>query len=505
MKKLISVVLCALLLLACAPVAFAAGGCDCGKAPIIHVYGLGNQIYQGDAVVFPPSKDTIMGVVKNAVPLTPGLLIGKLNDKQQEKFLDTAKLIFDPIAFDENGDPRNGVTAHFTYPTSEDHKNGSFIGFDYDWRVDPFVTAAQLHDFIGYVKEMTGHDSVYLVGESMGTVIMNTYLSAYGFDGVEGVVWYNGAYNCVESCSDSFANKNNFEAAALTRFLKQLAVRSDNPLLFDLFTALDESGLMDEVFGSVLQTADDLNASGRFARFLNECLGTMPGFWALVSAENFDAAVEFAFPTPELKAKNAVLIERITRYHNEVGARVDDIMAEAQAATGKVGIVAGYGSVLPPVTADNLQQSDSVIGTADESNGATCAPYGSCFPADYVQKNTACGHNHISADREIDASTGFFPENTWYVKYGNHQIGSYAKTLVNKIFFEEGFNVHSDPAFPQFLLRDEATNTASPLTEENCADITGAPRFTAKLFGVFFKGFARLLALCKTVSGWFNK
>ena len=103
------------------------------------------------------------------------------------------------------------------------------------------------------------------------------------------------------------------------------------------------------------------------------------------------------------------------------------------------------------------------------------------------------------------ASTGFFPENTWYVKYGNHQIGSYAKTLVNKIFFEEGFNVHSDPAFPQFLLRDEATNTASPLTEENCADITGAPRFTAKLFGVFFKGFARLLALCKTVSGWFNK
>lgn len=505
MKKLISVLLCALLLLAAAPVAFAAGACDCGKAPIIHVYGLGNQIYQGDTVIFPPTRDSILGVVKNAIPLTPGLLLGKLNDNQQEKFLDTAESIFDPIAFDENGDPKNGVTAHFTYPTSENHKEGAFIGFDYDWRVDPFVTAEQLREFISYVKEMTGHDSVYLVGESMGTVIMNTYLSVYGFDGVEGVVWYNGAYNGVESCSDSFANKNSFESAALTRFLKQLAVNGENQFLYDLFAALDESGLMDEVFSSVLQTADDLNESGRFARFLNECLGTMPGFWALVSAENFDAAVEFAFSTPELKAKYATLIERITRYHDEVSTKVDDIMARAQAVTGKVGIVAGYGSVLPPVTADNLQQGDSVIGTASESNGATCAPYGSCFPADYVQKNTVCGHDHISPDRQIDASTGFFPENTWYVKYGNHKIGSYARTLVNKIFFTEGFNVHSDPAFPQFLLRDDATNTAEPLTAENGADKTGSADFFAKILGVFFKAAARFLALCKTVNGWFGK
>ena len=509
MKKLLAVLLGFALLFACVPAAALAaesGGCDCGKAPIVHVYGLGNTIYQGDTVVFPPSTETIMNAVKLALPITPALLLGKLKDAQQERFLDTAKAIFNPIAFDENGDPVNGVAARFTYPTSEDHKNGSLIGFDYDWRVDPFVSAAQLHDFIDYVKEMTGHDSVYLVGESMGTVIMDTYLAEYGFEGVEGVIWYNGAYNGVASCSDSFANKNSFEAEALARFLKQVGMNQGNQFLFDLFTALEDSGLLGEVFDSVLQTADDLNESGRFSRFLHECLGTMPGFWALVSAENFDAAVEFAYSTPELKAQYAGVIEKITRYHNEVGARVDEIMEEARAATGKVGIVAGYGSVMPPVTADNLQQSDGVIGTAAESNGAICAPWGGSFAEDYVQA-VQCGHDHISADREIDASTGFWPENTWYVKYGGHSFngGGYSRALIHKIFFEPGFDVHSDPAFPQFLLLDGDTNTVSPLTAENCADRVGAATFTAKLLGVFFKITARFLALCKTVNGWFVK
>ena len=504
MKKTAAVLLAVLMLAMCMPFAFAADGCACGKAPIIHIYGLGNAVYQGDTVVFPPNKDTILATVRQALPITPALLVGKLKDAQQELFLDAAKTVFDPIAFDANGDPVNGAAARFTYPTAENHKNGELIGFDYDWRVDPFVSAAQLRDFIGYVKEMTGHDSVYLVGESMGTVVLNTYLAEYGFDGVEGVVWYNGAYNGVASCSDSFANKNKFESDALARFLKQVGMNAGNQFLFDLFSALEDSGLIDEVMDSVVSAADDLNESGRFSRFLNECLGTMPGFWALVSPENFDGAVEFAFPTEELRDTHVALIEKITRYHDQVAMHIDELMQTAADVTGKVGVVAGYGSVMPPVTADNLQQSDGVIGTAAESNGATCAPFGGSFAEDYTQ-GVACGHDHISADREIDASTCYFPENTWFIKYGGHGFssGGYSRELLNRIFFTDGFNVRSDPAFPQFMVLDEATNTVSPLTAENGADRTMQAGFTAKLFGLLFRVFSRFLKLCKTVTGWF--
>ncbi len=505
MKKLLSVILSAILVFTLVPFGvFAAGKCTCGKDPIIMVNGLGNTIYQGDRVVFPPQKDTIVNAVKQAIPMTPAIIGGKLSDTQLEKFLEVAETFFAPIAFDVNGDPINGVGARFSYPTDENHKEGDFIYFDYDWRVDPFVTAAQLKDFIDYVKELTGHDSVYLAGESMGTIMMNTYLATYGFEGINGVVWYNGAYNCVATCSDSYANKNKFEAEALGRFLAQTGVNTGNQFLNDLFAALTESGLLETVFNSVTDIADDLEKSGRFSRFLNETIGTMPGFWAMVSSENFDDAVEFVFPTPELKEKYAGLIERITRYHDEVGSQVDNIMAEAQQITGKVGVVAGYGSVLAPVTADNLQQSDGVIGTAAESNGATCAPYGSCFAENYTQA-VDCGHNHISADREIDASTCFFPENTWFVKYGKHNLGSYGKTICNRIFFSDGFNVFSDPTLPQFLLRDEATGAVSPLTVENGADIQAKTTFTSKILSFFFRITERFISLFKALRGMIIK
>ena len=186
-------------------------------------------------------------------------------------------------------------------------------------------------------------------------------------------------------------------------------------------------------FTSVLQPADDLNASGRFSRFLNESIGTMPGFWALVSAENYDDARAFAFPTPELQAEYAGLLEKLDRYHNEGSVKADELMRTAEAVTGKVGVVCGYGEYMPPVTADNTRQSDGVILTADESNGATCAPLGETLGEAYVQK-VADGHDHISPDGIIDASTAFFPDNTWFIKYGGHSFSG-AKALTDRIFF----------------------------------------------------------------------
>ncbi len=512
MKKILCVLTAVLMLLCCLLPAAAAAetGCSCGKAPIVTVLGIGNKIVDESGTVFPPQGKTIAATVFTALPLLPGLLGGSLNARQQERAFNAAAKIFSPIAFDKNGDPATPAAGRFTYPAEIPHGHGEAVSFDYDWRLDPFTVAAQLNDFIHYVEEKTGHDSVYLVGESMGTMIMDTYLAAYGFDEVEGVVWFNGAYRGVATCSESFSNQNSFSAESFSAYLLQQAgVFGNSPLLCDLLTGLYESGLFENVLGSAVSVSEQLANDGMLTRFMYSYLGRIPGFWGLVSAEDYAAARDFVFPTPELREEYAGLLARLDRFHNEVAARTDEIMAQAKEATGKVGVICGSGEVIVPVTKDNSRQSDSVILTEAASNGATCAPLGESFGADYTQK-VDDGHNHISPDRTIDASTAFFPDNTWFVKYGHHDmfLGGFADALIQKIFFTEGFDVFTDENFPQFLVRDPKTGTVQPLTPDNGGVETPAPGFAAKLFKALFKGlnvFVKAAKCLTALTGKFGK
>ena len=491
MKKAICILLS--LLLMATGVSFAVaedgGACDCGKAPIVHVCGIGNTVYDGDKKVFPPEGDTIAATVFTALPLLPAMLRGALNLKQEERALRAAAKIFAPIAFDKNGDPATPAAARFTYPDKIDHEDGGPITFDYDWRLDPFVVAEQLHEFILWVEEQTGHDGVFLVAESMGAMILTTYLSVYGTEDVKGAVWMNGAYMGVATCSDSYSNNNSFSAEGFYSYLtQQMGVFGNSPLLCDLFTGLYESGLFESVLTPVVKVSKQLADDGALSRFMQLYLGRIPGFWGLVSAEDYPAARDFVFPTDEVREEYSVLLERLDRYYNEVSSRVDDIMNETRDATGKVGIVCGYGEVIVPVTRDNSRQSDSVILTEAESNGATCAPLGQTLGDDYVQA-VDDGHDHISPDRVIDASTGIFPDNTWFVKYAHHAVNydAYSLKLVKEIFYTDGFDVFTDPEFPQFMVRDPDTNTVSPLTADNGEIKTVEPGFAAKVFKVCFR------------------
>ena len=489
MKKTLSILLCMLLIAACVlPAAAADAACGCGKAPIVHVCGIGNTVYDGEKTVFPPQGDTITATVFTALPLLPALLRGSLNVRHEERAIRAAARIFAPIAFDKNGDPATPAAARFTYPEIVAHGDSYPIDFDYDWRLDPFVVAQQLHDFIRYVEEKTGHDGVYIVAESMGAMILTTYLSVYGTADVKGAVWMNGAYKGVASCSESYSNQNTFSAESFYRYLiQQTGVFGSSPQLCDLFAGLYASGLLRSVLTSVEKSARQLADDGVFTRFMQQYLGRIPGFWGLVSAEDYPAARDFVFPTAESQAEYAVLLTKLDRFYHEVSSRVDEIMTATKDATGKIGVICGYGETIVPVTKDNARQSDSVILTEDESNGATCAALGGTLGEDYVQA-VDDGHSHISADRVIDASTAIFPDHTWFVKYAHHQVHyrEYALELVQSIFYTDGFNVFSDAAFPQFMVFDVDTNTTSPLTRDNGGQKTVEPGFAAKLYTAVF-------------------
>ena len=66
-----------------------------------------------------------------------------------------------------------------------------------------------------------------------------------------------------------------------------------------------------------------------------------------------------------------------------------------------------------------LNMADALIDTQYTSGGATCSDYGSTLGDDYVCKAN-CGHNHLSPDNRIDASTCALPENTWFIEGQYH-------------------------------------------------------------------------------------
>jgi hypothetical protein len=83
---------------------------------------------------------------------------------------------------------------------------------------------------------------------------------------------------------------------------------------------------------------------------------------------------------------------------------------------------------------------------------------------DYEQA-VNCGHNHISPDNIIDASTCMFPEYTWFVKGMMHtNFNSDYHNLVKWILASETQpNVFDNPNFPQFLELNKVNDTLSPL------------------------------------------
>lgn len=95
--------------------------------------------------------------------------------------------------------------------------------------------------------------------------------------------------------------------------------------------------------------------------------------------------------------------------------------------------------------------SDGTVDTMYASAGATVALRGETLGDGYKQK-VDCGHNHLSPDGRIDASTCILPENTWFIKgmlHANCHDG--IMKMYNRLMFsDDNMNVFSDPLYTQF-------------------------------------------------------
>ncbi len=197
----------------------------------------------------------------------------------------------------------------------------------------------------------------------------------------------------------------------------------------------------------------------------------------------------------------AELIAKADDYHYNVQTRNEEILNGAIERGIKFGILVKYNLQGFPVGNNVNNSTDTVIDVKYASFGATAAPLGETLGEGYTQA-VDCGHNHISPDNKIDASTGTYPEHTWFVRDFIHMrtARDYNELIAYILFSQEQVTVFSNPNYPQFLKLDEKTNTISPLEAQ---DETAENPFFApdSLPAVVFRLLAAVVALLRVQQG----
>lgn len=510
-KKSLSVLLSLLLVIGALSIGgFAAQSHD----PIIVVSGMGAfPLYYVDEngeklQVWAPSgdiiKDTVVSVLKKS--LTEGGIVNGLLDGLYED-------MFAYIACDETGKSINNIEIPL-FPESVSHYPETFedsdhdedeVGiikalsrqyggdnvwfFNYDWRLDPLDDAAGLNSFIQDVKSQSGANSVTLVPCSMGGIVTNAYLYKFGHDDVSKIIYSMVASKGVDMVGRMFNREISVDINTVLEYF--FSFEMGETLVQALVNAaqigIGRSGIDDNLDRLIKKLLNAVNDKA-YDELLTKTFANFPGIWAMTPDEYYDGAKESMFGGN----MNAELEAKADEYHNNVITKAEELMSAAQDDGIDIYIIASYGFVGAPVTAAAREQTDCLIETKNESFGATIAKYGETLGKDYVAAGTNCadeGHDHLSGDGIIDASTAAFPETTWFIKNNRH-VGMNCESDCAKLmlFLTEtnGATVNSNEAFPQFNELDAITGGFSAPGEKQTPFSSFIPARFSKLADSLF-------------------
>lgn len=458
--------------------------CDCGFNPVIYVAALGSStVYENygtqeqRALFRPETAPLIEEAVSVILPVIPALMVGDY-DKFGDALIGFVNSAFGALALDGDGNSQENVYAVPEYPESGEHGIEHSFYFGYDFRLDPYTHADRLYETIQMMKELTGHDKVQLKASSMGGVVTMAYLERYGTEDIETIIFQNCPIQGTAVAGELYCRKFEINKDALLNYaldaIPSLEQDFLQGFLYGLATALDDVGVW-----SLLLSMVDPIVENLLDRVYDEALipifGTLPGIWSFVPDEYYEEAKKCMVN----EETQAGLIDKLDAYHYNVQVKAPEILREANKDV-KIYIVAGYDIQRTPLVTAYMNTSDGTVDTKYASVGAVTANIRGTFEEGYTQKIDD-GHNHISPDFCIDASTCALPEQTWFIKDMLHSTthDGHGKFYEKMLLGEDQFYIDTYEEYPQFMqnnIPEQTFNKVENLTATQ--SFKNQPNFT---------------------------
>ncbi len=419
-----------------------------------------------------------------------GLVKYGYNDKDFEafgnSFIPALNKYFDPIAYNTDGTPKHELGFYetkktiseytdeekaklftsFVLETAKKYGEDNTYSFSYDWTKSPIENAAELNEFINYVRVEEGCRKVNVAAMSMGSVVMLSYLDEFGGSRINNCVFASPAWQGTSLVGNLFSGNIEIDIFAVENYLVKSADVSATTHITAYIISFIASyeGLSHEYFGDINAAIQGVNPY-LYRDSIIPLMSGMPGLWSLVPGEDYEASKDFLFPDgidPNLEA--------IIDPYYAIQSNAKQIIEDAEDDGMRFSIVCGYNRQMVPISSD-YEQSDEVIDVKYMTGGATCALYLQAhddWAQIYTQK-IKDGHNHISWDYKIDMSTAMFPEQTWLIKNMSHSDYNAENGTLDTVIWllkaDEQYTVHTDKEnHPQFSLYNTYKRHVTPIT-----------------------------------------
>lgn len=466
--------------------------CSCEYTPVVYIKGRTNIYKNNDDEAGGLAERNISGgeeaVKESAVNISAAFaraIIANKWDEYCDVLYDEISPVYDQYALNEDGEIDNdsGISHYWEIENTVNrvYANGknyhinrkddiTLYQFQYDCRIDPCATAADLNRLIKAVIDVTGHKKVKLVARCQGTVIANAYFNIFGHNDVEEVLMYNSIASGAEIADSVFSGNAVFDSDAMNRFLNEFLDTS--PVLDFIKASVDLAALNGTLAATtgMVQLVYNKIAPNLMPRIIKATFGQCPGWYGMISPDRIDECKNFVLGD-NADGKFDKLIQKIDNYNDNYKIHARSVLEDMQADGVNVYIIAKYNNQMYPVVESPDQLGDGVVSVWKQTyEGATCADVMKTLDKDYI---AAADEKYISPDRVIDASTGLFPDHTWYLKDLAHDYYPNAfDAYLFKILRYKGYtDVNTLEDVPQWLRfignENEDLDRFEPLTEEN--------------------------------------
>jgi pimeloyl-ACP methyl ester carboxylesterase len=503
MKKIISVILATAMLAASLSVVGFAYETKTAVYPEVQVHGFSYQELYLDKddtssdVIWPPTTDTIFTAVKDSIPYLAKFAVTRDWDTLGTQLAPIVRKIFEPAFLDENGNPQGNTGVYFEYPTKEEVKENPEQMFEYDWRLDPIETAAQLNDFIDYILDCTGAKKVNLQCHSFGGVVTTAYIKLYGTSKLNTVVYNTTAIYGETFTGELMTGKISLDGEAIHAYMEYVFDgKTGETIMNGIFDILSKAGLLDLVC-SLGNTFIEKLSPTILGEAIVPLFGGWLSIWSMVPDEYIDDAMDYVFNTvyKDSTVDRTQLINKINNYNTLVRANREDILDEAAENTNFY-VICRYGYSAIPATESWKNLSDGTIDSKFTSFGATTSDYNSTLTDEQLSDSDP---ERVSPDKRIDATTCRYPDRTWFIRGLKHaDAEGTMDELFDKFFEYDGqATVDTFEDLPQFLSFDSTSLTISADTGEQTQKATGIIAVFKEIIDMFksllYRIFGRLV------------